>query len=141
MITLQQIKANNPCIDGWRKVKAANTDAPFPVSSILESNDFYDTLWALRCLPEYDNLWRKYAWWCAKQVSHLSGDPRVEECLAVVWRHSEGGATDEELAAVYSTAGAEAATRAAARAAGAIGVAGAVEAKLKQILDAGEWVE
>jgi len=160
MITLAQIKAKNPCSEGWEEVKAANTDAPFPVSSILESNDLDDTLWTLRCLPEYDNLWRKFAWWCARQVSHLSDDPRVEECLAVVWRHSEGKATDAELeAARLAARSAEAAVAwlaarsaaaaarpaapsaaAAAWSASAWSAEAAQQAKLKQILDAGEWV-
>ena len=103
MITLQQIKDHDPCRDGWEKVLEANDgknadfSKPLPASSILESNDLEGTLWVLRCLPEHDNLWRKFAWWCANEVGYLSNDERVNYCLNVVWKHSEGLADDEEL--------------------------------------------
>jgi hypothetical protein len=170
----------------------ADYDKPFPLSSILDSNDLDDTLWCLDLFPEHNNLWRKYAWWCASQVAHLTGDKRVHDCLAVVLRHSEGKATDEELAvarkgaayADYASAAADAADAAAAAAyaagagaayaagagAGAAYAAGAGAGaarraadaayaayaarvgagagarkaqgdKLRQILDAGKWVD
>jgi hypothetical protein len=188
-VTLKQIKDNTPCTDGWVKVLKANRrlwktdyDKPFPLSTALDSNDLDDTLWCLKLLPEHNNLWRKYAWWCASQVAHLTDDKRVHDCLAVVLRYSEGEATDEELrvarkgaavwaAAAYtaaaSTAGAAAAwaARAAASAvhaaaygavytayAARVAADAAVNAsaaasgkaqadKLRQILDAGEWVD
>jgi hypothetical protein len=77
-------------------------DAQFPVTDILESNDLDDTLWALRCLPEHNNLWRKYAVWCARQVEHLMTDNRSVAAIDVAWRHSEGLATDGELAAAWA---------------------------------------
>jgi hypothetical protein len=169
-VTLKQIKDNDPCTDGWVKVLKANGglkadyDKPFPLSSILNSNDLDDTLWCLKLLPEHNNLWRKYAWWCASQVAHLTDDKRVHDCLAVVLRYSEGKATDEELEvakrwafSAYAAA-ADYAAACVAYAASASAVAdvadvadsasrradaGARKAqgdKLRQILDAGEWV-
>ena len=138
-ITLNQIKAHHPCADGWRKVLVANggtnadRDKPFAVASILESNDLDDTIWALRCLPEHANLWRKYAVWCARQVQHLMTDPRSINALDVAWRHSDGLATDEELA----TARAAAWTAAGAAAREAAGEA--QKEKLIEILTAGHW--
>ena len=143
------------------KKKADNKS--LQLSTILESNGLDDTLWALRSVPEYNNLWRKYAVWCARQVQHLMTDQRSLDALDVAWRHSEGEATDGELAVAQDAAedaawyvvgataraAARAATRAAAGdAAWAAAWATAGDAaraaqteKLRQIIEAGEWVE
>ena len=152
MVTLQQIKDNNPCKGGWATVLTANGgtkadfNKSFPVSSIIDSNDLDDAFWTLRCLPEYNLLWRKFAWWCATSVVHLTTDVRVAECLEVVSRYCEGLATDEELevararavdaaawseraadAAWSATAGATAEARAVARAAASAAADAAAE--------------
>jgi hypothetical protein len=122
-ITLNQIKGNDPCTSGWKKVLKSNGglkadyDKPFPLSTALDSNDLDDTLWCLDLLPEHNKLWRKYAWWCASQVSYLTDDKRVHDCLAVVLRYSEGEATDEELRVARKGANASAADAAYATAA------------------------
>jgi hypothetical protein len=123
-ITLEKIKSHNPCESGWEKLlasKGSNADmsVEFPVTDILDSNDLDDTLWALRCLPEHSNLWRKYAVWCARQVQHLMTDRRSIDALDVAWRHSEGLATDAELESARDAAADASwdATRAAAEAA------------------------
>jgi len=172
-ISLTEIRAKSPCTDGWRKVLAAkgpDMEARFPLADIIETNDLDDALWAMQCLPEYNNLLRKYAVWCARQVEHLMTDDRSVAALDVAWRHSDGLATDEELAAGWAAARAAAraagwgagwaAARAAARAAGwdtgsdaaaaAARAAGwdtgsdaagdAQKQKLIEILNAGEWV-
>ncbi len=143
-ITLNKIRAARPCEDGWTLVLKAHKhlgmDTEFPLVSVLESNDLYDTLWCLRCLPEHDNLWRKYAVWCARQVEHLMTDERSKNALDVAWRHSNGEATDGELAAAWAAAGEAAWDEVVARAArDAAGVA--QREKLVEILNAGEWVE
>jgi len=167
-ISLAEIRAQSPCADGWLTVlaakggKDADMDARFPLTDIIETNDFDDCLWALRCRPEHNNLWRKYAVWCARQVEHLMTDDRSVAALDVAWRHSDGLATDEELDAARAAAWAAARTtaRAAAWAAasgaawaaasGAAWAAGwdaasdaakaAQKQKLIEILNAGEWV-
>ena len=106
-ISLAEIRAKSPCTDGWRKVleaKGPDMEAQFPLADIIETNDFDDALWAMRCRPEHNNLWRKYAVWCARQVEHLMTDDRSVAALDVAWRHSDGLATDEELAAAWATA-------------------------------------
>ena len=124
-ISLQKIRDASPCQGGWEKLlkskggTAADMTAEFPLSDVLDSNDLDDTLWCLRCLPEHDRLWRKYAVWCARQVQHLMTDQRSIDALDVAWRHSDGLATDAELAT------AELATARAARAAWAAWAAGA----------------
>ena len=174
--TLNKIRDAKPCEEGWKYLlkhlnKKKADSKPLPLSVILEINGLDDTLWALRSVPEYNNLWRKYAVWCARQVQHLMTDQRSLDALDVAWRHSEGEATDGELAVARDAAGAAArdaagaAAGAAARAA-AWATAGATAGdavwaavwaaawatagdaaraaqteKLRQIIEAGEWVE
>jgi len=109
-ISLNQIRAQSPCESGWKKVlvskggTSADMDAQFPLADILESNGLDDTLWCLRCLPEHDNLWRKFAVWRARQVELLMTDERSRNAMDVAWRHADGLATDEELAAARAAA-------------------------------------
>lgn len=132
-VSLNEIRKHNPCEDGWAKVlKAkggtkADMNAQFPLADILESNDFDDALWCLRCRPEYSNLWRKYAVWCARQVEHLMDYSRIKNTLDVAWRHSNGEATDAELST--------------ARAASWDAARDAQKTKLIEILTAVEWVD
>ena len=66
-----------------------------------------------------DNQLRKFAVWCARQVQHLMKDQRSLDALDFSERHSDGLATDEEMAAARAAAwdAAIAAARAAAIAA------------------------
>jgi hypothetical protein len=110
-ITLAKIKERHPCPNGWEKIRAAqgpDIDREWPLVEAFDSNDLDDVLWALRCLPEYNALWRKYSVWCVKQVEHLLTDQRSKDALEVAWRHSEGQASDAELAAASDAAKAEA---------------------------------
>ena len=162
-INLRSIKDQDPCKSGWKTIKKARggklaeMDAQFPLASVLDANGLNDTLWCLQCLPEHSTLWRKYAVWCARQVENLMTDERSKAALDVAWRHSEGEATDEELAAAEAAAwyaaraaALDAAAHAAARAAALAAAARAAaldaarekqEAKLRQILNAGAWVD
>ena len=164
-ISLNQIRDQSPCETGWKKLlqakggKKSDMDAQFPLAEVIETNNLDDTLWCLRCRPEYSNLWRKYAVWCARQVQHLMADQRSLDVLDVAWRHSEGQASDSELAAAGDAAGdaawaaawdaawaaagdaAGAAARAAARAAAGAAARAAQKVKLLQILTVGEWVD
>lgn len=121
-ITLNEIRAHDPCPDGWKKLlkakgKTTADDERFPLSDILETNDLEDCLWALRCIPRrYDSLQRKFAVWAARQVGDLMEGPRS----------LDGDARDVAWTAVWAAAPA-------ARA--------AQFKKLKQILDAGEWID
>ena len=170
-LSLNEIRVKRPCKSGWEKLLKSkqNThwEEQFPLSDIIDSNGLNDTLWCLRVRPEHSNLWRKYAVWCARQVEHLMTDKRSKDALDIAWRHSEGQATDEELAAAEDAAwdaegaaaraaawaaaryaawaaalDAEAAALAAEAAAGAAWDAAAraaQEKKLREILKAGEW--
>jgi hypothetical protein len=109
-ITLKKIRDLNPCVDGWRKVLAANggasadMTAELPLSSVLDSNGMDDTLWCLQCLPEHGRVWRSFAVWCARQVEHLMIDDRSVSALNIAERHAAGEATDEELSAARGAA-------------------------------------
>ena len=170
-ITLNKIRAHSPCESGWKKLlkakAGAGMDVEFPLTDVMDSNGLDDALWCLRVRPEHSKLWRKYAVWCARQVEHLMTDNRSKDALDVAWRHSEGEATDEELAAAlaaawaaagaaawaareaaYAALAASGATRAdawhAARSAwdawDAVDAAGAAQAqKLREILTKGGW--
>jgi len=107
--TLNEIRKHQPCEDGWRNLlkylgKTEADDEPIPMSVILDSNDFDDCLWALRCRPDLDHLWRLYAVDCARQVQHLMDDQRSIDSLDVAERHALGRATDEALEAARSAA-------------------------------------
>lgn len=140
-ISLNQIKANGPCVPGWDKLIASkgvdfvDMDMQFPVTDIIDSNGLCDALWATRCLPEHDNLWRKLAVSYARDVQHLMTDRRSIAVLDVAWRHSDGLATDEELRAAADAADA---ADAAAGVAGVAGVAWAAAAAARAA-DAAAW--
>ena len=167
-ITLNKIRAHSPCATGWQKLlgskgKTSADDEEFPLTDVLDSNGLDDTLWCLQCLPERSRMWRLHAVWCARQVAHLMTDDRSLNALRVAENHANGLATDEELAAAWDAARAaawaaawdvaRAAARAAAgaaawdaawdaaRAAAGEAARAAQKAKLRQILEAGEWVE
>lgn len=100
--TLNKIRRHHPCTEGWQTLltslgKTKADDEPLPMVHILESNGLNDTLWCLRTLPEYDDLWRLYAVWCARQVQHLMQDKRSLKALDVAEKYAKGGATKEEL--------------------------------------------
>jgi hypothetical protein len=131
-ITLQKIRAHSPCKEGWEtllnsKGKTASDNEEFPLSEVVESNGINDAFWCLRCLPDYNNLWRLYAVWCAEQVKHLMTDERSLNALVVARAHANGTATNEDLAAAWDAAWDAARD--------------AQKEKLIQILNAGKWVD
>jgi hypothetical protein len=101
-ISLNEIKIYHPCSSGWKKAlsalgKTEADDEQIPVSRFLETNGLNDTLWVLRCLPDYANLWRLFAVWCAKQVEHMMTDERSKDALEVAERYAIGEATQADL--------------------------------------------
>ena len=110
--SLKQIKAHDPCSDGYAKlVKALGKDydeeTPITFKNIYESNEYNDTLWALRAVdPKFYPLWRHFAVDCAEDVKHLMTDERSLNALKVARKHANRKATDKELAAARAAAGA-----------------------------------
>ena len=100
--TLNKIKDNSPCIDGWKKLlkhlgKTKSDDESLSILTILKSNGLDDALWCLRAVDGEDKKIRLYAVWCARQVQHLMKDKRSIDALDVAERFANGLATDEEL--------------------------------------------
>ena len=120
LITLNKIKARNPCEDGWKKLltyqcKTKSDDEEFPLADVLKSNGFDDALWCVRCLPEHNKKWRLLAVKFARQAQHLMTDQRSIQALDIAEKHARGDASDDELKAAADAAWAgEAAARAAA---------------------------
>ena len=107
--TLNKIRARTPCEPGWNALlkhlgKTKADDEEFPMSLILESNDFDDCLWAIRSRPDLSRLWRLYAVDAVRQVEYLITDERSKNVLNVAERHADGLATDEELSDAWCTA-------------------------------------
>jgi hypothetical protein len=107
--TLNAIRANSPCADGWAKLlahlgKTGADDAPLPLVTILDSNGLEDALWALRAVKGHEREMRLFAVWCARQVQHLVTDPRSVAALDVAERYAAGLATREELEAAWAAA-------------------------------------
>ena len=122
--TLNQIRAQSPCKDGWEKLlrsigKTTADDDVVTIAQIIDSNGLDDALWCLRAVQGHDKEIRLYAVWCARQAQHLMTDQRSIAALDVSDRFARGNASADELAAAQDAAQAAAqdAARAAARAA------------------------
>ena len=144
--TLNQIRAHDPCKDGWRKLlaylgKTAADDEPLLIVTILDSNGLDDALWCLRAVKGRDREIRLYAVWCARQVQHLMTDPRSIATLDVAERFANGLATEAELAEARKKAWAEAWAAAAAEAWAEAWAAAAAAEAAAEAVDAGAAVE
>jgi len=107
--TLNQIRDESPCADGWKKLlahlgKTQADDEALSIITILDSNGLDDALWCLRAVTGHDREIRLYAVWCVRQVQHLLTDRRSLDALDVAERFANGLATDKELAAAWAAA-------------------------------------
>ena len=107
--TLNRIHLCSPCAEGWEQDLAAagklqGDDEPITYTAIIDAIGVENALWCCRAEPQYANIWRRYAVWCARQVQHLMTDDRSVAALNVAERHANGLATDDELAAACAAA-------------------------------------
>ena len=107
--TLNKIRANAPCGNGWEKLlrnlgKTRADDEPLAITTILDSNGLDDALWCLCAVDGHQREMRRVAVDCARAVQHLMADPRSVAALDVAERHANGEATDGELSAAWSAA-------------------------------------
>jgi hypothetical protein len=107
--TLNKIRTNQPCFDGWKKLlrnlkKTKSDDEPLSIITILDSNGIEDAIWCLHTVDGIDRDARLFAVWCARQVQHLMPDQRSINALDVAERYATGEATDDELFAAWSAA-------------------------------------
>jgi len=128
--TLNQIKEQSPCKDGWKKLlkylgKSQGDDEPLGFEVILDSNGIRDAVWCLRVLPYKDRC--LFAAEVAESVLNIfeskhPGDDRPRKAIEAVRMWHRGGISDEELqeaahAAAYAAFADAYAARAAAYAA------------------------
>ena len=107
--TLNEIRKHSPCANGWKKLlahlgKTQADDEPLSFLTILESNGLDDALWCARTAPEYDKEWRLLAVRYARDVQHLTTDPRSINAIDVAERFANGETTMEELDAAWDAA-------------------------------------
>ena len=132
--TLNKIRENEPCLDGWRKLlaglnKTGPDDELLPLVRILEINGLNDALWALHT-TDCDRESRLLVVAYARQVQHLMKDGRSIACIDVAERFANGKATREELEEARAAArdAWSDATRAAAEAAWIVAARAAADA-------------
>jgi len=114
--TFRQLKENEACVDSYKKlaknlggIKKYGKDTPITFEQIYNSNDYEDTLWALRVVDDkYYLLWRHFAVDCAKQVEHLMEDERSISALVVARNYANGLTTNAELSSASASASASA---------------------------------
>ncbi len=97
-ISLQQIRAFNPCTEGWRRLikglgkSEADDSLEITIHDILRINGLDDALWCLRVWPEYASKWRMLAVRYARQVQYLMTDKCSVDAIDVAERHANGAA-------------------------------------------------
>ena len=128
--TLRKIRAADLCgmrledglVSGYLNLKlhlgsGHGDDTPIDIATIIDSNGVDYALWCLRAVDGHAREKLLYAYWCARQVPSLMGDPSSVTAIDVAERNANGAAFNDELAAARA-AGTEAAWAAvAARAA------------------------
>lgn len=129
MITLNKIMRENPCRDGvirllkmqGKSLDYEGDDVEFPMSDILKSNILDDAIWAMRCLPEHAQIWRKFALWCGNKDLQVKFEQKNAAYVAF-WcaRYVCGKAETSVQMLTEKDRQAE---------------------KLRQILDAGYWID
>lgn len=105
MITLNAIRAQRPCEDGWRKLlahlgKKRADNEPFPLVTVLHSNGLEDALRCLQALPaEFDGRVRLLACAFAERALRFvpAGEERPRVAIETARRFARGEATREEL--------------------------------------------
>ena len=108
--TLNKIRENHPCADGWGKIlkhlgKTKADDESLALTEILESNGMDDAIWCLCAVDNSERDSRLFAVWCARQVQHLMEDHRSINVLDIAERFANGEATAEDMAAAWAAAG------------------------------------
>ena len=100
--TLNQIRAFDPCPEGWAKLlrylgKAKPDNEPVAIETILISNGLDDALWCLRTVAGYDKEVRLLAVSFAREVQHLMTDPRSLAALDTAEAFANGQASEQDL--------------------------------------------
>jgi len=107
--TLNKIRAQSPCADGWAKLlkhlgKTQADDEPLSIKTVLESNGISDALWCLRAVEGHERVMRLLAVRYARKVQRLMKDPRSINVLDVAERFANGLADQKDLDAARASA-------------------------------------
>ena len=124
--TLRKIRAADLCgmrledglVSGYLNLKlhlgsGHGDDTPIDIATIIDSNGVDYALWCLRAVDGHAREKLLYAYWCARQVPSLMGDPSSVTAIDVAERNANGAASNDELAAGAEAAWAALAARAA----------------------------
>lgn len=109
--TLNRIRANSLCHDGWTKLlkhlrKTRADGEPLPLVTILDSNGIDDALWCLCALDGIDKIARLFAADCAARALRFDEkqDLRSRRAVEVARKFAHGKATATQLAAAAAAA-------------------------------------
>ena len=110
--TLRKIRAADPCglrLEDGQRVgylklrhhlgKGYGDDTPVDIAGIIDNNGLDYALWCLRAVDGHAREKLLYAYWCARQVPSLMGDPSSVTAIDVAERNANGAASNDELAA------------------------------------------
>jgi hypothetical protein len=116
--TLNRIKENKPCSDGWTKLltflnKTQADDEELDLLTILESNGVQDCLWAFQCTDNYDSIYRHISADFAESVLYIfekkyPNDNRPRLAIQAARDYADGKINKEELYSARVAAGAAA---------------------------------
>jgi hypothetical protein len=91
------------------------------MADILSSNIIDDAIWAMRCLPEHAQLWRKFAIWCGNTELQVKFEQRNSAHIAFWCSKYACGKIESGIDMLNEK--------------------NRQSEKLQQILTAGEWVD
>jgi hypothetical protein len=116
--TLNRIKSNSPCQEGWTKLltflnKTKADDEELDLLTILESNGVQDCLWAFQCTDNHDSIYKHIAADFAESVLYIfekeyPNDNRPRLSIQAARDYADGKINKEELDAARSAASAAA---------------------------------
>jgi hypothetical protein len=73
-LTLNQLRAAEPCKEGWRAAlkcrrKRKADDAPFALAELIQSNGIQETLWAIKAVQDQERELRHLARVAAERIA------------------------------------------------------------------------
>lgn len=101
--TLNAIRAQSPCKDGWKNLlaylgKSKADDEPLSLATILEANGIEHAIWALRAVEGINDLTLLFAVRCVREhCQHMLTDRRWLDALDLEELSAVGVATEEDL--------------------------------------------